>query len=513
MNSKAILRNTAWYGLENVISYGTSFITSVAIARALGPTKMAYIIYVTYIVTITSSLGSVGIPATTRKYMSEFIGRGDQATARVIYFRTILLQTIVGTVSTLAAIAWVLHDSPAEYRTAALLLVFTTLPTMANAVSAQANVATENLSANLPASVSSTAVYFVVTLLAVFLHWGVTGIASAMFLMRFSDFAIRFFPAVARFRRWPRDGQVPEGLNDRMRHFALQSVAGMVLTLVVWDRSELILLKRLSPDIRQLAFYSVALGLADRLLIFPTIFGSAAGVTILAQYGRDPARLPALTAASVRYLALSSIPVHIIATALVGPALLTLYGDRYAGAVLVAICSPMLCLPKAFLGPIQSLFESTEQQKFFIYSTIVASFIDIGIAWWLIPSLGALGACLGSGMAQASAIGTMWFIGIREYKIKLPWRFMGRLTVMSAISAGLAYAVASRLPPLGGLLLGGTAAVLSFFVLAFLNRLLEAEDLVRLSSLVTMCPKPLAGVVQFVFTALSRRAATGSAAV
>ena len=49
MNTKTIARNTAWYGLENVIGFATSLITSIAIARALGPSKMGYIIYVTWI--------------------------------------------------------------------------------------------------------------------------------------------------------------------------------------------------------------------------------------------------------------------------------------------------------------------------------------------------------------------------------------------------------------------------------------------------------------------------------
>ena len=83
-----------------------------------------------------------------------------------------------------------------------------------------------------------------------------------------------------------------------MMSFATQSVMGMLLTLVVWDRSELFLLKHLSPDIRQLAFYSVAFGLAERLLLFPTIFAAASGASIYAQYGRDRSRLPAMTAAS-----------------------------------------------------------------------------------------------------------------------------------------------------------------------------------------------------------------------
>ena len=506
MNSKTILRNTAWYGLENVISFGTSLITSIAIARTLGPTKMGYIVYVTWIVTITSSLGSVGIPATTRKYMSEFLGAQDLGTARFVYLRGLATQVAVATVATLAATVWVMRDSPPEYRLAALLLVLSTWPAMVNFVSAQANVATESLSSNVPASALSAVTFFVLTLLAVFLNWGVVGIAAAMLSMRVVDCGVRFVPTARRILAWPSETLgARHALTRRMRRFALQSVMGMLLTLIVWDRSELFLLKHLSPDIRQIAFYSVALGLAERLLIFPSIFAASTGASILAQFGRDRSKLPAMTAASVRYLALTSIPIHLIATALVGPALLALYGGQYRGALIVATCSPLLCLPKAFLGPIQSLFESTEQQKYFLIATIGASFVDLGVAWWLIPSLGALGACIGSGVAQAVAVGSLWSIGISRYGIELPWRFFGRLSLVSAISAAISYAVVRPLPSTIGVVLGAAAAGVSFFTLTYLFRVLEAEDLNRIQLVTTMFPKQLAMPVNYAFGVLGRR--------
>ena len=110
MNSKTIARNTAWYGLENIISFATSMITSVAIARTLGPSKMGYVVYVNWIVTITSSLGSIGIPAATRKYMAEYLGGNDRATARFIYLRTLAMQTGLAGVATIVATIWVLID-------------------------------------------------------------------------------------------------------------------------------------------------------------------------------------------------------------------------------------------------------------------------------------------------------------------------------------------------------------------------------------------------------------------
>jgi O-antigen/teichoic acid export membrane protein len=514
VNSKTIARNTAWYGLENLIGFVTSLITSIAIARTLGPTKMGYIIYITWLTAIVSSLGSVGIPETTRKYMAEFIGGGDFSTARYIYIRTLLLQTTLAAIATLGAVAWVFHDAPADYRVAALLLVLSILPAMSNFISAQANVASENLSANLPASLVSTATYFILTLLAVILGWGVNGIAFAMLAMRLADFLVRLIPTMRRILSWNTGHpHPPEDLRNRMKRFATQSVMGMLLTLIVWDRSELFLLKHLSPDIRQLSFYSVAFNLAERLLLFPTIFAAATGASILAQYGRDRSKLPAMTAAAARYIALISIPIHLIAVPLAAPVLFVLYGKQYVGAFLVASVAPLLCLPKAFLGPIQSLFESVDRQKYFLVTTVIASFVDIGVAWLLIPAHGALGACLGSGAAQFTAVGLMWAVGIRRYNIQLPWKFALKIASISVLASLAAYGVSSRLSALPGLIIGGLTATSIFIALGYRFKILEPEDRDRFRVISNACPRKVATPLNYLLDRFTRQLASDSTAV
>jgi O-antigen/teichoic acid export membrane protein len=498
VNSKTIARNTVWYGIETGISFLTGLITSIAIARTLGPTKMAYIIYVSWLTTLVYSLGSVGIPATAQKYMAEFLGGGDRSTARFIYFRTLLIQTLLALVATGVAVAWVFHDAPLEYRTASLLLVLSILPAMINFISARANVAAETLSANLPGSISSTATYFILTLLAVTLDWGVNGICFAMLAMRVVDCIVRLIPTMRRILGWDSGhAHPPADLRARMTTFASQSIMVVLLTIIVWDRSEFLLLKHLSPDIRQLAFYSVAFGLAERLLLFPSIFASATGASIYAQYGRDRSRLPSMTAASARYIALVSIPIHAIAVPLAAPVLLVLYGKQYVGALVVATAAPLLCLPKAFLGPIQSLFESVERQKYFLITTVIASFVDIAVAWALIPKHGALGACIGSGAAQFTAVGLMWAIGIRKYDIQLPWKFFLKITAISSAASCAAYLVIARMSALPALIVGSLIVTGVFFALAYIFKVLEQEDRDRFLIITKACPPAIATPVNF----------------
>jgi O-antigen/teichoic acid export membrane protein len=201
---------------------------------------------------------------------------------------------------------------------------------------------------------------------------------------------------------------------------------------------------------------------------------------------------------------MTSIPLHFIATALAAPALLLVYGHQYAGAAMVATVAPLLCMPKAFAGPVQSLLESNEQQRYVIMATVVAGIVDIGVAWSLVSKYGAVGACIGSGAAQVTAVGLMWIFGIRLYKVKLPWLLITKIAFISLLAALTAHFIAMRMSPLWAVLCGGSAALIVLFVLTYLMRVLETEDRFRLGILVKMLPKQFAAPADTVLDLLIR---------
>jgi O-antigen/teichoic acid export membrane protein len=506
-NTKTIAKNTGWFGVESAVDAILTVVTSIAIARTLGPEKMAYLIYVTWIASVVSGVGALGLPTTTRKYMAEFLGKGDNGTARFIYLRTFWLQVALATVATAGLAIWVLRDASPDYKIASLCIVLSIWPSMVNLISSQANVASEEMSRNFPASAISMVVYFTMISLTVFVfHWGVIGVGASMLAMRLADFLIRVVPTMTRILSWPREHTQPEGLRNRMMTFAWQSVAILLLEMVVWQRSEFVLLKKFCADIRQIAFYSVAFSMAERLLITASIFGSAAGATIFAQYGRDKSRLPEITASSFRYLALTTIPLHFIAAALAAPALLVLYGDKYAGAAAVITIAPIFCMPKAFLVPIRSLLQSHERQGLVIGATIVAGIVDLGVAYLLVRNHGAVGACIGSGAAEITCVGGMWLMGIILYKVRLPWLLIGKVVLISTLASLTAHFVAIQFAPVWGVLLGGTASVVVLVALFYLLRVLKPEDEARFTTVTKILPKPVSGPVNKFLGVLCRPA-------
>jgi len=489
-NTKTIVRNTGWNSIENVINAVVTLFTSIAINRYLGPDRNSYLIFVSQIVAMVSGVGGFGIPATTCKYMAEFIGMGDKGTARYIYWRTLAIQTALATLATGSLLLWVVKSATGDYKLACSLIVLSVWPAMVNSISSQANNAAENFQANVPASVLSTLTYFTGIFVTVALHWGVVGVGASLLCMRSVDFLVRLFPTVKRVLAWETTHLHPQGLFRRMAPFAWQNLVSTAVAMVVWGRSEVLLLEYLNADKNQVSYYSVAFTMAEQLLLVAIIFGSAAGATIYAQFGRDKTKLPVLASSAFRYIAMMSIPLHFIAASLAATALLVIYGHKFAGAVLVVSLAPLLCMFKAFLMPAQKLLESMERQRYVIGATTIAGVIDIGVAWYLIPVHGAVGACLGNGAAQLTAVGLMWIACIHLFKVKLPWKLVAKVVFISAVASLCAHSIVKILPPLSAILCGGSAALAVLFSLFYWMRVLEPEDGKRFGVLAGMLPGP-----------------------
>jgi O-antigen/teichoic acid export membrane protein len=503
-NTKTIARNTGWFSIENILNAVVALITSIAINRYLGPDRNSYIIFVSQIAAMVSGFAGFGIPATTRKYMAEFIGMGDRGTAKFIYWRTLAIQTVLATLAAGSLLFWVMKSATGDYKLASALIVLSIWPAMVNSVSSQANSAAEDFFSNVPASIFSALTYFTLIFITIYFNWGVVGVGKALLCMRAVDFLVRFFPTMKRVLEWKTTQIHPPGLIHRMLPFAWQNLVSTAVAMVVWGRSEVLLLEYFNADKNQVSYYSVAFTMAELLLLVATIFGSAAGATIFAQYGRDKSKLPELAGSTFRYIALMSIPLHLIAASLAAPALLVVYGHKFVGAMMVVALAPLLCLFKAFLMPAQNLLESMEQQRFVIGATAFAGVIDIGVAWYLIPLHGAVGACLGNGAGQLMAVGIMWAICVRLYHVKLPWKLVAKLVFISILASLTAHHIAVRLSPLWAVLCGGSAALIVLFTLFYSLRVLEPEDHRRIKQLTGMMPQPISHFADGILALLIR---------
>ena len=339
-----------------------------------------------------------------------------------------------------------------DYRLASVLMVLSIWPSMVNFVSAQANVATEDLSTNLPASVISTLVFFIAIAATVVFKWGVIGVGASMLLHasgRFSGAALPDHEAHPRLGQRPCSScgiaQTHDDLclAERHQHDSGADRVGPVGGLP----AEASLLGY--PPGRVL-FGGIQHGrtAADQL----TVFGSAASATIFAQYGRDKSK----TSRHHGFLIpLSCADVHSAAFHRRGSR-----GSGLASSLRQSVqrrghgcdAGSAAVHAQSLHRPVQSLLQSAERQGYVILATVLAGIVDIGVAWYLIPAHGAVGACIGSGAAQVMAVGMMWAVGIHLYKVKLPWLLVAKIAFISVLASLTAHYIAVQLSPLWAIL-------------------------------------------------------------
>ena len=474
-NTETIARNTAWYGLEVVAGLVTAFATSILIARAMGPQRLGYFNYIFWLANISGAIGSLGVPATARKYMAEYFGRGEPGIARAIFDATLRLQIITAGLITAAGLILVFTVSNHDYWASSAILVASVFPGMLTAIPAQANMAAENMRANVPSGLTSSFIYVACVGLSLTLGWGLPGIAAGFLLGRGAEVVWRLHTV----RKWIRtlpSAPLPETLRARMWTFSGLSTVLMLLQVIVWDRSDIVLLKMFSSSIKEITFYSVAINLTEKVLLLPSAFGGAIGASVMAQYGRDRDALRGLVARAARYMFLFGLPALLGLALLSRPLVQTLYGRQYLPVIPVLFCAACLAIPKTMLAPVQQLMLAGEQQRFLVIWGCLCGAVNVGIDLLLIPSHGALGAAIGNGVGQALAVAGIWVRAKSIFRLDLPWR---ELAQIAACASGMAVAVFGTTLICSGwraLAVGVVAGSLAYALLLRLSGLLTGED-------------------------------------
>jgi O-antigen/teichoic acid export membrane protein len=475
-NAKVVGRNFIFMGLEVVITLVCTLLTTVVIARVIGPTRLGYFNLIFWLTSITCSVGSLGIPLTTFKYMGEFLGGGQKELARAVFFYNLWAQTLIACALTVIGMIATFAMVDPAYRLCSVLLVLSMVPNMITFVPSQANSAAEDAALNTRGAFVGAIVYVIAVAVSLLLGWNLVGIAAGVLLYRTAELAVKILPVFKSMKTVPRV-PLPPDLRKRMFSFSGLSTGLMILQIVIWDRSDVIFLKLLQPDIRQLAFFSVCFSVADRLMRIPQTFANALSATQMAEYGRDKDRLFRMTSKASTYVLLGALPILIGVACIGGPFVRAMYGPQYLPAIPVFIVVALLSIPKAILTPAQTLLYSAEDLRFILKWGCVAAAINVLLDLALIPSHGAIGAAWANGVAQTFAALTIWGRVLARYPVRIDKPVLLRLAaatlVMAIVVLGI---VAIPLSAVMKLSVAVPAGAIVFLVTSRLFMVLQKDD-------------------------------------
>ena len=476
---ESVVRSSVWYGIEIVLTLVGGMISAIIVANHFGPERLRDFLWVSWLANVSGLMGTAGLPMTVQKYVAEYLGKEDKPTALAVFSTATRIQFGIGLAMVAAgSLLAILFMGPGQ-TLASVFLVMSILPRILAFMPSQVNMAAGDWKANVPASVSGSFLQIFLTLAAVALNLDLWAVALSMVI----GYSLELFmkmKAAGRVFAGVTAAPLDPALRTRMIRFSTEGLGLLILNLVVWDRSDIAFLKYLNNDKTQIAFFSSAFTLTEKLLTLPQIVGAPMSMALLGQAGRDRARLLSMTTLAGVYLAVLSVPL-LAGAAAVGPALWALlYKPVWAPAVPVLVTMILLAIPRALSYPAQQMLRAEERQDVLLKISISAAVVNLTLDLALVPGYGAMGAAIGNGCAQASAAIATWFLVWKIYRIDVPYSTLGRLLLSSALMGAVAAAIVWALPPAVALPLAVSAGFLVFILLMRWLRVLGPEDRERL---------------------------------
>jgi len=430
------LRNILFSGARLVIGAGATICVSAIMARTLGPQNMGVYSYAMWIVGTLGILANVGLPAALTKYVAEFMGSGDSATAVRIGKRLLRTQLIVGLmVAGLTACLWFFRT---PYRSiivlAAVMILLQAL--QQGLLAALAGVQRFDRIAWI--SLYAALAQVVSVGLAAVLHAGVMGMlwATLAGLALGAWLSYRAVDGLLLKLSAPPSFSAPDTADVfvRIRKFSITISYILLLDTIVWQRSEVLFLKWYST-LPQIAFYALAFSIATKLSEVSGTFSSTLLPLYSESYGRHGLRdIGQVYVKALKYLQMVMVFPCLLAAAICKPLVELLYGPSY-GPVVLPLQLLLVSLAITSIGVVGSpLLVGTEKQSFIAkYGTFVAV-LNIVMDLVLIPWHGALGAAIANCTAQIVGVlgGTVYVI--RYAKTSFPWRTTATIYFAAAVS-------------------------------------------------------------------------------
>ena len=487
---RTVARNSLWSGLDLIVDSVLPPLVSIVVARAMGPAKLGAFTYVTWISAAAATLGAGGLSAAARKYMADYAGqkRPDvfQAILRVgLGFQAVISLVLVG-----AGLFWVFSALPRDERVFATLAIVCIVPVGFMSMATAVNNAVEELRPNVIASVAAGLTHAVGVFATLAMGWDLVGLAGAQLAGRTCDCVVRWMLTWQRLPRYLQamgasvtssraERRIPPGLGRQIAKFFGESTILVLLAIVVWNRSEMIFLKRFC-DIRQVAFYSVAFGLSlvPGGLVGP--FARAAGVSVFAEQGRNARAGRHVAELYWRYLMLLVMPVCLGLAALSGPLVRILYGVLYYEAAPVLMLAGALSMFAPLANPATSLVTAAGGQSRLVRWGLLAAVATIVLDYWLVRYYAAMGGALANGLGQViSTIGTI-VIARKYVDFRISLGFALRVSLAALAMAATVALFANLVPDIVGIVGGFLLGVVVFSGFLRLGRVLEEQDIDRL---------------------------------
>jgi len=470
----ALVRNTAWYGLVTFIGLGAGLLMSIILARGLGPSLMGDYSYLMWALRMLTAIATLGWALATARYTAEAYACGERERAWG-FVRFFMRRQLVTTGLVVAAlIAIVLAGVEPRLRLPFIVLALLLVPVTVEGIYTHAVFGAQRYDLTTQTSTVKMAVHLLASIVVVTLGFDILGLMLGLML----GTTVSCFMQRARARGVLGGPAVPPpiGARGEIRGYVASLAVVAVLEALVRDRSEIFFLRLFAPR-EEIAFYSLAFGLATRVMVVPEIAVGALLPALAALHGRgERAEFERVYRTAMRYVALSGAPIAALVAALAPGVIHWLYGAAYLPAArllgVLAVVAVLGGLRKVAAASLQAVGD----RHCALTATGVAVALNIVLAFLFIPGHATAGAVLANTVAQVVA--SMWaFVGMaRLHSARVPVGDLARIGVAAVLLFAVARVVAGDSHDLPRLILAAAAGAAAFLVAALATRALGPRD-------------------------------------
>jgi len=471
----SVLQGGLWNMLSRILPQIYLVLISVAAARFLGPSGMGRQSFIAFVSLSATMLFSGGLSLSLSRYVGETLGRRHPETLPGLVRWSWTVAIAGGAIGFAALVAAALLGAdPASAWV--LAAVATALGTMHGAPSAVLVGCQRFREASLVGLITGS-VGLPATVAVLALGGGITGMFAVTAAVAGANLIWTTRLARRLLRKVAPEDQPSRTLQRETMRYAAWATIGVLLTLIVYRRSEFFFLERFSTD-AEIAIYSICFAAVNALILAPeglaavvlpafaTLFGAGETGRIRSGYSRG-----------LRLMSLGALPICAFAFALGPEAIRLVYGSDYADTKpvfrVMVLVFPLIPL----MNVSTSLLTGLGKLRIPLVLGAIAAFANVSLALLLVPAYDALGAGLANLGAQATvAVATILYSWRIVGSVDWDLRSLAAMTLASGAGGAAAMAIVETLGGISGLALGLLAGGAVFTAVAVAGRVLSADD-------------------------------------
>jgi len=487
--SKRVASGLLWNQIYIVLSFGISLAFHLFIIRQFD--RYAYSIYVfaSGVVGIVLILVSFGFENTIGKYIPEFLNKGSITHSRLVFNRFLLLRSIILlNICVVILLAQKLLASllnMPEIVTLvgyllAIIMVRGTYNLFPSMFMAQLKVGRVRIIELCEQALHLLVVYYIFVILQ---SVNIKHVFLAQFII---DGIILILYWVLLHKSWQKIA-VQNGIVNfkELYKFGLYFWGTDILTYLLAERSDVLLLGFLNPDKEQIGIYNVGVmvGLKASILVLGSLRGLLLPTFSGAYAKRKIEGLAQAWQFFLKVILIVIIPTFFFLFINADHLVVSLFTNSYVQSAIILKLSIGFGILGWLLGSGLSMIilMTLNKGKTVLWIRLGAGMLNLLLNIILIPSYGAIGAIIGTGVSQLS-IGIVEFLIMqRNVKVPYPFLFLGKLFLINSIALSVVIWLPAK--GLGQLAINGWIYLVLFLFVAYLIKLLTPDERQRLSDI------------------------------